>query len=186
MEKITVKNMVCNRCIKVVKEELTKHNIDFASVELGAIMLREPMAKELKSTLREILEKEGFAIVEERNSKIINRLKVLVVEHFHGGGRKKEFQNFSDFLAQELNMEYTQLSKLFSSIEGRSIENFIIAQRIERAKELLVYDELSLSEISYDLEYSSPQHLSRQFKQVTGITATAFKKLGGRKKLDKI
>lgn len=183
---ITVKNMVCNRCIKVVKEELSKNNIDFAHVDLGTIYFNHQISEKEKETLTHILEKEGFALVEDREAKIIIKIKALIVENIHHIKEKLKDQTFSDFLTSKVGIEYSQISKLFSEIEGKTIEHYTIQQRIERAKELLIYNELTLSQISYELDYSSPQHLSRQFKQITGLTPTAFKKIGRRKELDTI
>jgi len=183
---ITVKNMVCNRCIKVVKEELSKNNIDFAHVDLGTIYFNYQISEKEKETLTHIIEKEGFALVEDREAKIIIKIKALIVENIHHIKEKLKDQNFSDFLTSKVGIEYSQISKLFSEIEGKTIELYTIQQRIERAKELLIYNELTLSQISYELDYSSPQHLSRQFKQITGLTPTAFKKIGRRKELDTI
>ncbi len=184
--KISVKNMVCNRCIKVIKEELTKNNIDFLEVDLGIIEFDHNVSKKEKEKLKNILKREGFELLEEYETVIINKIKSLIIEVIHYEKQKPYSQNFSEYLSSNIGIEYSQLSKLFSETEGKTIENYIIRQRIERAKELLIYNELTLSEISYDLEYSSPQHLSRQFKQITGLTPTEFKKIGIRKKLDTI
>lgn len=186
MKEIAVKNMVCNRCIKVVREELNKNKIEFVKVALGKIYFTHHLDSQNKKNIEKILKKEGFELLEDRESKLINQIKSLILSNIHHQQEKSIEQNFSDFLAASLGVEYSQLSKLFSNTEGRSIENYIIAQKIERAKELLIYDELTLSQISYELNYSSPQHLSRQFKQVTGLTPTIFKKIGKRKKLDTI
>ncbi len=183
---LSVKNMVCGRCIKVITEELTKHNFEFESIELGKIHFKKPVTGKEKEEIEKILKKEGFELLEAKEEKIINQIKTLIIEHVHYGREKPYYQNFSEFLALNTGMEYSNLSKLFSITERKTIENYIIEQKIERVKELLVYNELTLSEISYDLEYSSPQHLSRQFKQVTGMTPTEFKKIGIRKKLDTI
>jgi len=183
---IAVKNMVCNRCIKVVKEELTKNNINFTFVDLGKIYLNEPLSNQESKTLKQILKKEGFELVEDKEAIIVNKIKALVIKNIHQGKEKPQHQNFSDYLTSKIGMEYSHISKLFSEIEGNTIERYIIEQRIERAKEFIIYNELTLSQISYELDYSSPQHLSRQFKQITGLTATAFKKIGKRKKLDTI
>ncbi|GAA3562364.1 AraC family transcriptional regulator [Snuella lapsa] len=183
---IAVKNMVCNRCIKVVREELSKKHFDFSYVDLGTIYFDHVLSEKEKEQLKAILEKEGFELVEDKESIIVKNIKALIVQHIHHGKEKPEHQTFSGFIASEIGIEYTQLSKLFSEITGNTIEHYIIEQRIERAKELLVYNELTLSQISYELNYSSPQHLSKQFKQVTGFTPSAFKKIRLRKKLDTI
>jgi len=165
---------------------LIKNHIDFSRVDLGKIYFNYTLRPEEKANLKQILKKEGLELLEDRETKIINQIKVLIIESIHYGKKKPVNQNYSDFLASNIGIEYSQMSKLFSIAEGRSIENYIIAQKIERVKELLVYNELTLSQISYELDYSSPQHLSRQFKQVTGLTATTFKKIGRRRMLDTI
>jgi len=184
--KIAVKNMVCNRCIKVIKEELLLNNIDFVKVDLGVIELVTAVSDDEKEKLITLLKKEGFELVEDREATIVNKIKSLIIENIHYQKVKQESQNFSDFLVDHLKVEYPYLSKLFSEIESKTIEHFTIEQKIERAKELLTYNQLTLSQISYDLNYSSPQHLSRQFKKVTGFTPTQFKIDGVRKKLDTI
>ena len=183
---IAVKNMVCNRCIKVVREELLKSNISFIYVELGKIHLSQVLSEKEQDTLVKILEKEGFELVEDREAKVVNQIKAFIIKDIHYKKGKDIGQRFSDFLALKMGMDYSNLSKLFSDVVGNTIEHYTIEQRIERAKELLIYNELTLSQISYDLNYSSPQHLSRQFKQITGMTPTVFKNNGKRKKLDTI
>ena len=185
-KKIAVKNMVCNRCIKVVKEELQKNGIDYNEVTLGAITFKEGISNEKKDLLNKLLKKEGFEILEDKDAIIVSKIKALVIKNIHQGQEKPEHQNFSKYLALQIGIDYSYMSKLFSELEGKTIEHFIIEQRIERAKELIVYNELTLSQISYQLNYSSPQHLSRQFKQVTGLTPTEFKNIGQRQKLDNI
>ena len=183
---IAVKNMVCNRCIKVVREELIRNNIDFNHVDLGTIHFDKEISEKEKEKLKIILENEGFELVEDKDAIIVKKIKTIIVQLIHHGKERPAYQNFSEFISLELGMEYSQLSKLFSDIEGNTIEHYIIEQRIERAKELIVYDELTISEISYLLNYSSPQHLSRQFKQITGLTPSVFKSIRERKKLDTI
>lgn len=186
LKEIAVKNMVCNRCIKVVKDELIKNRIEFNHVDLGVIYFEREVLEQEKEKLKEILEKEGFELVEDREAVIVKNIKTIVVQLIHHGMEKPVHQNFSEFISSELGIEYSQLSKLFSEIEGNTIEHYIIEQRIERAKELIVYDELTISQISYLLNYSSPQHLSKQFKQITGLTPSVFKSIRDRKKLDTI
>lgn len=183
---VTVKNMVCDRCIKVGKEELLNNNIDFESVDLGKIYFNKNLSSEEMITIKNILEKEGFEIVEAFDFKIVNQIKTLIIENIFHGRHKVFDQNYSTFLASNLDIEYCQLSRMFSELEGRTIENYIIQQKIERVKELISYNELTISQISYELNYSSPQHLSRQFKQITGITPTQYKNIGSRGKLDTI
>jgi len=183
---IAVKNMVCNRCIKVIKEELIKNNIDFLRVDLGKVCFNIPPTEKEKITLNRIFKKEGFEWVEDKETKIINQIKTLIIGSIHHRKEKSIYQNFSEFLALHIGIEYSQISKLFSEIEGKTIEYYGIEQKIERTKELLIYNELTLSQISHELNYSSPQHLSRQFKKITGLTPTQFKSFGTRKTLDTI
>jgi YesN/AraC family two-component response regulator len=183
---INIKNMVCNRCIKVIKVELKANNIAYESVNLGKVLLDQDVFNQHKETIKKVLKKEGFEWVENRDAQLVNQVKSVIIANIHYKKGKAQNQNFSTYLSSKLAIDYSYLSKLFSETEGKTIEQFTIAQKIERAKELLIYDELTLSQISYELNYSSPQHLSRQFKQVSGLTPTIFKKIGKRKKLDTI
>lgn len=183
---VAVKNMVCNRCIKVVREELIRNQIDFVRVDLGVIEFERDISKETKEKLSVILEKEGFELLEDKNKQLVNAVKSYVIEQIHQKGSAMLHQNLSTILSERLGVDYTNISKLFSQTEGQTIEHYVIQQKIERVKELLTYAELTLSEISYELNYSSPQHLSRQFKQITGMTPTEFKKNGIRKTLDQV
>lgn len=183
---LSIKNMVCNRCIKVVSQELNAHNYAIKNVSLGKIVFNQELTAEDKNNIAAVLKKEGFELLQDKETKIVNDIKSLIIESIHYDKEKPPYQNFSDFIAKHLKMDYTYLSKLFSEIKGKTIEQFIIEQKIEKVKELLKYNELTLSQISYELNYSSPQHLSRQFKQITGMTPSAFKKIGKRKKLDTI
>ncbi|NLP59032.1 helix-turn-helix protein [Lutibacter oceani] len=183
---VTVKNMVCDRCIKVIKDELIKNNIMFELIELGKIHFEINLSTNELKTLKTILEKEGFEIVEESDLKIVNQIKTLIIENIFHKRHKLFNENYSTFLSSNLKIEYGQLSRIFSELEKRTIENYIIQQKIERVKELIFYNELTISQISYELNYSSPQHLSRQFKKITGITPTQYKNIGSRGKLDTI
>lgn len=183
---LTIKNMVCNRCIKVVRELLLKNNIDFVYVDLGRVYRRQALVEGEKVLLIELLQAEGFELIEDREMKLVAQVKALIIKDIHAKKDEQSVRNLSGFLASQLGMEYSNLSKVFSEILGKTIEQYAIEQRIEKVKELLMYNELTLSQISYDLNYSSPQHLSRQFKQVAGMTPTQFKKNGSRKKLDTI
>ncbi len=171
-----IKNMVCNRCIKVVKEELSSLKYTVASIELGEVQLREDLKDDDLGKIRQVLSNNGFELIDDRKSQIINRIKTLIIEYIHYDREKPEHENLSEFLGKELGHDYSYLSNLFSSVEGITIEKYMINQKIEKVKELLVYDELSLNEISYQLGYSSVQHLSNQFKKVTGLTPTQFRK----------
>ncbi len=175
-----IKNMVYNRCIKVVIDELTKHNIDF-----GNIYFNNKVDKTTKDKINTILKKEGFEVLEDKEKQHVNQIKTLLIENINHDKAKTNI-NTSKLLTDVFNIDYITMSKLFSEVEGKTIEKFIIQQKIEKVKEFLKYGELNLSEISYELNYSSPQHLSRQFKQVTGLTSTQFKSFGTRKRIDKI
>ena len=168
--------MVCPRCIRTVERLLTQQNLSVKHVQLGEAELFKAPDNEQLSVLRESLELEGFELLDNRNSRLVEQVKNLIIsEIHHGAGKKPETMNFSDFLAGETGHEYSQLSKLFPLVEGVTIEKYLIAQRIERVKELLVYGEQTLSEIAWQTGYSSTQHLSKQFRQVTGMTPTEFK-----------
>ena len=174
--------MVCNRCIKVVREELTGLGFTIKSIELGEVTLYEQVSQKDADKLRQILADNDFELIDDKKSWIINRIKTLIIEYIHYDKEKPDFVNISDFLARETDYDYSYLSNLFSSVEGQTIEHFLILQKVEKVKELLVYDELTLNEISYQLGYSSVQHLSHQFKKVTGLTPSHFKKIKKKKK----
>lgn len=184
-----VKNMVCDRCIRVVREELRKMKLDARSVVLGEVVVagaaRELPVEEIKS----MLEHNGFELIEDRKAKTIEQMKLALIKYVREDHEKSDRKfKFSEFLSKELGLDYHYLSTLFSSVENVTIEQFMILQRIERAKELLKYGELTLSEIAYKLGYSSVQHLSNQFKAITGFTPTKFRSLTGqlRKSIDRV
>lgn len=177
--------MVCPRCIKVITDELTKNQIHFDEVNLGSIHFREAVNETTLNQIKHILKKEGFELLKDKDRQLINKIKSILIEQIHHSNTKGT-QNISTVLTDAIGMDYSNLSKLFSETEGITIEKYIIHLRIEKVKELLKYGELSLSQISYELNYSSPQHLSRQFKQVTGLTPTQFKTFGQRDTLDTI
>ena len=182
-----IKNMVCNRCIKVVKDELEKLDIQIETIELGKVGISENLDKEQTEEVRSVLNDNGFDLIDDKKSQLIDRIKTIIIEKTHYTD-EVEPVNFSEVIAGNLGYDYSYLSKLFSSVEGITIEKYIINQKIERVKELLVYGELTLNEISYQLGYSSVQHLSNQFKKVTGLTPSHFKKVkeNKRKPLDEV
>ena len=194
MFNLTIKNMVCARCIKVVKDELANIGISNANVTLGNVSLEKKPGVSQMEKIKSALNENGFELLDEKGAKTIEQIKNLIIETIHyNKGDKKEIENFSGYISRKLNLDYNYLSSLFSSIEGITIEKFIILQKIERVKELLVYDEQSLGEIAFNLGYSSVQHLSGQFKGVTGITPSQFKESHSknlhshlRKPLDKV
>ena len=172
-----IKNMVCDRCIRVVREELEKIGLRVKTVQLGEVTLSGKKAWNFKR-INSLLERNGFELIEDKSVHIIEEMKselITLIRRDHEEQPLKE--TYSAFLSKTLGRNYHSLSKLFSSIENITIEQFIILQKIERAKELLKYGELTLSEIAYKMGYSSVQHLSNQFKKVTGLTPSHFRKL---------
>ncbi len=183
-----IRNMVCNRCIKVVQDEFAKLNLDIQDIELGKVNVSPQLSEKKIEDVRKVLDNNGFELIDDKKSKLIDRIKTIIIEKIHYSESGFESINTSEYLAKELGHDYSYLSNLFSSVEGITIEKYIINQKIEKVKELLVYDELTLNEISYQLGYSSVQHLSNQFKKITGLTPSHFKKLkeNKRKPLDKV
>lgn len=185
--KLYIKNMVCNRCIMVVENELRNLGLNPLQVTLGEAMLDSEPSPADKLRINDALLPLGFELIDDKRSLLIERIKTQIVELVHQrNGRLKT--NLSDYLSDKLHHDYSYLSNLFSEIEGTTIEKFFIAQRIEKVKELLVYDELNLSEIADELHFSSAAHLSNQFKKVTGLTPGHFKKIRDqkRKPLDQV
>jgi AraC-like DNA-binding protein len=168
--------MVCNRCIKVVKEEIEKLGFRINKITLGEVEINSNPTKEQLSKIKTALENNGFELIEDRRIKIIEKIKSIVIKTIYDDeNRPFEKKNFSEIIEAGTGLEYHYLTSLFSSLESITIEQFIILQKIERAKELLKYNELTLSEIAYKLGYSSVQHLSNQFKKITGLSASEFK-----------
>lgn len=180
-----IKNMVCNRCIMVVRQELEQLGLHPGLVTLGEAVLDRELTAAEKETLMQRLQALGFALINDRKSRLIEKIKTLIVELVHRQNGALH-SNLSDYLVSQLHHDYHYLSNLFSEVEGTTIEKYFIAQKIERVKELLVYDEWSLSEIADRLHYSSVAHLSAQFKKVTGLTPSHFKNIRSarRKPLD--
>lgn len=187
MSVLFIKNMVCNRCTLMVQKEIEKLNVTITSIKLGEVELDRELSQTEKKTLSQALVALGFELIDDKKSQLIERIKTSIVALVHYQDNELNV-NLSDFLSQELQHEYNYLSNLFSEIEGKTIEKYFIAQKIERIKELLVYDELSLSEIAHQLNYSSVAYLSNQFKKVTGLTPSHFKKIreNKRKPLDEV
>lgn len=175
MTELYIKNMVCDRCISVVHDEFKKLGISPTEVGLGVVKLQDSLDAKLKDIVSEMLISHGFELLDNDKSQLIERLKNSIITRIHHTQYIDIKVNWSVILAEELKQDYNYLSTLFSSVEGITLEQYIIRQKIERTKELLFYDELTLSEISYTLGYSSVQHLSTQFKKITGQTPTQFK-----------
>lgn len=172
-----IKNMVCNRCKMVVEQELQKLGLKPDHVSLGEVTLRESeLSKEQLERIDQALQRVGFERIDDRKARLIESIKNKIIERVHHVDSIDRKFNWSDILADELHHDYNSLSNLFSSVEGITIEQYIIRQKIERAKELLFYDELNLSEIAIKLGYSSVAHLSSQFKKITGLTPSELKK----------
>ncbi|MFS8615281.1 MAG: AraC family transcriptional regulator [Solitalea sp.] len=181
--KIYIKNMVCPRCIKVVKEELENLELPVTEVELGEASFQRDITGEELARLATMLEENGFELLEGQRQRLIAQLKTLIIEMVHTGTADKEaHENNSTYLSRKLNQDYNYLSSLFSATENLTIEKYIILQKVERVKELLAYNELSLSEIAYQLDYSSVAHLSAQFKKVTGLSPSHFREIGEKRK----
>jgi AraC-like DNA-binding protein len=185
--KLYIKNMVCNRCIMVVESELKKLGIYPLKVELGEVTLEKQLSGNEKMQINEVLNGLGFSLIDDKKSQMIEKIKILIIELVHQQDSKLR-TNLSEYLSSRLHHDYTYITNLFSEVEGTTIEKYFIAQKIEKVKELLVYDELTLSEIAFLLNYSSVAHLSTQFKKVTGLTPSHFKniRLEKRKPLDEV
>ena len=184
---IMVKNMVCPRCIESVQSVFKELNLVITAIELGKVTLKEAIKPNQKQELKTILKAKGFELLDDKQTQTINAVKSIIIEEIH---YKKELSlvNFSTLLAEKLHYDYAYLSRLFSTVEGRTIEKFIVAQKIEKVKELLTYNEMTLTKIAFQMNYSSVAYLSSQFKKITGMSPSAFKNLqnGKRQFLDEI
>jgi AraC-like DNA-binding protein len=168
--------MVCIRCKIVVKDELEKLGLTHKKIELGEAEINETMTQVQQQLLKVGLHKSGLELMDDKKAILIEKIKSVVIEmvHYTEG---VPHTNFSDHLSKKLDYDYTYLANLFSEVVGTTVEHFIIMHKIERVKELLVYDDLNLTEIAFKMHYSSVAHLSNQFKKITGLTASHFKKL---------
>jgi len=185
--KIAVKNMVCDRCKLVVAQVLDELGIPYGQIGLGEVELSGELSPEQSVELRQKLEALGFEWLEEKNTILTERIRTTVINYIHYAPEQDK-PLLSQYLQQQLGRDYGTLSAVFVTQKGLTIEQYAIQQRIERAKELLLYGELNLNEISWKLGYSSVQHLSAQFKKITGLTPSAFRKqgTGSRKPLDRV
>lgn len=168
--------MVCIRCKMVVKSELEKLGFIYATVELGEAEIIEDITADQLEKLRIGLRKTGLELMDDRKSILVEKIKAIIIELVHYNDEQIKI-NLSDYLSEKLNHDYTYLANLFSEVRGTTIEKFYLSHKIERVKELLVYDDLNLTEIAWKLHYSSVAHLSNQFKKMTGLTPSSFKKL---------
>lgn len=181
--KLYIKYMVSLRCKMMVKQELQKLGLHCVIVNLGMVEILEVITNAQKRQLSENLKKSGLELLDNKKNILIDKIKNVIIEMVHYADELPEV-NFSDYISEKLGYDYTYLSNIFSEVKGTTIQHFIIIHKIEKAKELLIYDELTLSEISYKLRYSSVGHLSNQFKKVTGLTPTYYKHLKNKRKLN--
>lgn len=179
--KLYIKNMVCIRCKMVVKAELEKLGLEYTSVDLGEVNLTDRISEEQKKKLDLSLRLSGLELLDDRKSMLVEKIKIIIIELVHYRDDQLKV-NLSDFLSEKLNYDYTYLANLFSETQGTTIEKYLINHKIERVKELLVYDELNLKEIAFKIHYSSVAHLSSQFKRITGLTPSQFKQLKHRQR----
>ena len=183
---VYIKNMVCNRCIMAVKQELENIKLPVANISLGEVELKEPITVEQLTYFSSRLESLGFELLDDQKQKQIEKIKNLLIKKVQSNDIEEHF-SISSFLGSEFKKDCSSISRLFSEGEGITIEQFFILQKVEKIKELLTYGEMNLKEISYQLGYSSPAHLSAQFKKVIGLSPREFKNIGGKRKpVDKI
>jgi AraC-like DNA-binding protein len=179
--KLYIKYMVSTRCKMVVKEELKKLGLHFILVELGVVDIMENISIEQHDQIKEALLKSGLELMDDKKAVLIERIRNIIIEMVHYSEELPK-TNFSDYLSEKLNYDYTYLANLFSDVQGTTIEKYIIAHKIERVKELIIYDELNLTEIAWLMHYSSVAHLSNQFKKITGLTPSHFKNLKNKRR----
>lgn len=174
--KLYIKYMVSLRCKMIVKDELKKLGLHYVIVDLGMIEILEDITKEQRILLKKRLMKSGLELMDDKRSILIERIKSVIIEMIHYSDELPK-ENYSNYISEKLGRDYTYLANTFSEVKGITIQQFIINHKIEKVKELLLYNELTLSEISYKLHYSSTAHLSNQFKKTTGHSPSFFKKL---------
>ena len=174
--KLQIKYMVSNRCKVAVKYELKKMGLHPICVDLGEVEILGPVSKEQRLELKKGLQDAGFELIDSKRSVLIEKIKTIVIEMVHHSEESIK-RNFSDYLSEKTNRNYTYLANLFSESEGMTIEQFVISHKIERIKELILYDELNISEIAWKMNYCSVAHLSYQFKKITGLSPSQYKNL---------
>lgn len=179
--KLYIKYMVSLRCKMVVREELKKLGLHYVIVSLGMVEILENITEEQKRHLNQNLRKSGLELLDDKKSILIEKIKSVIVEMIHYADEVPRV-NYSEYISDKLGYNYTYLANTFSEVKGITIQQYIIKHKIEKVKELLLYDELNITEISYRLHYSSVAHLSNQFKKVTGLSPTYYKKLGDKRK----
>lgn len=174
--KLHIKYMVSLRCKMVVHQELERLGIKNAIVDLGTVELLNDISADLRQLLKENLLKTGLEVLDDKKSILIEKIKNVVIEMIHYSDHLPK-ENFSDYLSEKLGYDYTYLANTFSEVKGMTLQHFIIINKVEKIKELLLYDELNLTEISYKLNYSSVAHLSNQFKKITGLSPSFYRQL---------
>lgn len=179
--KIFIQYMVSLRCKMMVKAELEKLGLDYRSVELGEVQLVELLSEINRQKLKTALHKSGLELMDDKKAMMIEKIINIIVEMVHYSDEMPPV-NFSAFLHEKMNLDYHKMAEIFSKTKGVTIEHFIILHKVEKIKELITYDQLNLTEISYKMHYSSVSHLSKQFKQITGLTPTFFKNLSKRQR----
>jgi AraC-like DNA-binding protein len=168
--------MVSNRCKMAVKAELKKIGLHFIVVNLGEVEIMENISPQQREQLKTGLHNSGLELIDDKRAVLIEKIKAIVIEMVHHSDEMIK-TNFSYYLSEKLHHDYTYLANLFSEIQGITIEHFIISHKVERIKELIIYDELNITEIAWKMNYSSVAHLSNQFKKVTGLSPSHFKQL---------
>ncbi len=174
--KIYIKYMVSLRCKMIVKEELTKLGLHDVAVDLGMVEIFGEITQVQRSQLKKNLEQSGLEVLDDKRSILIEKIKNVIIEMIHYADELPEI-NYSDYISQKLGLNYTYMANIFSEVKGVTIQQYIIIHKIEKVKELILYDELNLTEIAYKLGYSSVAHLSNQFKKITGLTPSFFRQL---------
>ena len=174
--KLYIKYMVSHRCKLIVKEAAEQLGIHYKSLDLGVMETTQDPTPEQRHALREFLHHYELELLDDKRSILIDRIKTVIIEMIHYSDELPNV-NYSEYISEKLNYDYTYLSNIFSEVKGITIQHFIILHKVERVKELLLYDELNLTEISYKLHYSSVAHLSNQFKKITGLTPSFFRRL---------
>ena len=174
--KLYIKYMVSLRCKMIVKDELTALGLGYSTIDLGMVEIHDDITDQQRHQLKTQLLKSGLELLDDKKSILIERIKNVIIELIHYSDEIPKV-NFSEYLSEKLDYDYTYLANVFSEVKGTTIQQFIIMHKIEKVKELLLYDELNLTEISYKLHYSSVAHLSNQFKKITGLSPSFFKQL---------
>ena len=181
--KLYIKFMVSLRCKMLVKQELKKLGLHYSSVDLGFVEIIGEISEDKRKKLKAALLESGLELMDDKKSMLIEKIKIIITEMIHYNEELPKV-NYSEYISNIMGYDYTYLANVFSEVKGITIEHYIIAHKIEKVKELLLYDELNLTEISYRMNYSSVSHLSTQFKKVTGLTPTYFKNLKDKRRIN--